>query len=302
MGTAISTTLKQIKRSGWLGWASVAIMTLAFLVTTIFGGIFYVSSLFLQSLEQKPQIYAFFEVGTPEDDIKRFSKAWEEIPGVAFIEYTSEEEAKAEFYDAQKDVNELAAQAVAGRSLPASLEVRLQSLDFANSVGERLINIKNENPEIKTVIFSREIIDNIRQVFSILRIGGGAIMALLLIVIILFTLLTVEFRMHSRAEEIEIMQLVGGSLAHIRLPFILEGAFYGLLGSTISNVILGAIGFFVYTQLQSNQLDYIKGLLGGLTWPQIGPIELIVLFVAIIIIGGILGGLNSFIAIRRYIK
>jgi len=299
---SLVTTSKQIRRSGWLAWASVSVMTLAFLVTTVFGFIGYSLNLFLQSVENKPQIYAFFEVGTNEATINQIKDQWSLVKGVDHIEYTSEDQAKQEFYGNQKGINDLAAQAVQDRKLPASLAIRLTSLDYATQVNQIILDTQNNHSEIKTISYSKDIVDNIRELFTWIRIGGGIIIVLLLIVIILFTLLTVEFRTYSRAEEIEIMQLVGGGLGYIRLPFILEGAFYGSIGALISNLIISVLAAVVIYQLKTNQLNYIKSLLGQLYWPHVTTVEIVLLFFAIILIGGLLGGLNSYIAIRRYIK
>lgn len=302
LNSSLKTTAKQVKRSGWLAYASLSVMTLACLVTSIFGFLAYTAALFLQSVEQEPQIYAVFEIGTPENDIRRVQAEWETYDGVAYINYTSEEQAKQEFYNAQKNINELAANAVQERRLPATLAIRVNSLDYADKISEKITRTKAENASIKSILFSRDIVNNIREVFFWLRLGGGIIMFMLLLVIVLFTLLTVEFRMHSRSEEIEIMQLVGGSLGYIRLPFILEGMFYGAVGAVISNTILGVLIVIIQTQLSSGQLNYLKDLLGRFAWPDLNLGSYLLLFIVITLLASILGGINSFIAIRRYIK
>lgn len=302
LSNSLRTTWKQIRRSGWLGWASIAVMTLAAFVSTVFGGLFFTATLFLQKVEQEPQIYAVFEIGAPESEILALSEQWSKIPGVAYIEYTSEEQAKQEFYNLQKGINDLAAKAVEGRQLPAILAIRVNSLDFAGAVNDEVVRAKDNNPIVTDVRYSSDIVDNIREVFGLLRLGGGIIMAMLFIVIILFTLLTVEFRMHSQAEEIEIMQLVGGSLGYIRLPFILEGGFYGFFGALISNIIIAIMAALVWREYSSGRLSYLHDLLSGLGWPSLNIANLGLLFIGILVVASILGAINSFIAIRRYIK
>jgi cell division transport system permease protein len=295
-------TFKHISRSGWLGLASISVMTLAFLLSTIFAFLAYTSNLFLQSVEQEPQIYIFFEIGTEEDKIHEIQNNLESNQEIAYVDYTSEEQAKQEFYEAQKDVNELAAEAVSERNLPASLAIRLNSLENAEEIDNLVNNLKEHNPEIKTVLYSKEIVENIREVFLWLRIGGGIILALSFIVIILFTLLTVEFRTHSRSKEIEIMQLVGGSLGYIRMPFILEGAIYGVVGAFISNLIITGLIAVVYHQINNDKLNYLRTMLGSLSWPELNIGHFLLAFFFIIFLSGLLGAVNSFIAIRRYIK
>ena len=52
---------------------------------------------------------------------------------------------------------------------------------------------------------------------------------------------TIRLAVLARAEEIEIMRLVGASDAFIRWPFVFEGAFVGLLGSLADAGVLAAV-------------------------------------------------------------
>jgi len=298
----ITTTNKQISRSGWLGLASVAVMTLAFMISTIFGIVAYAANRYLINVEQQPQIWAFFNVGTSEADILKYKSNWEKLPGVSFVEYTSEDQAKDEFYQVQKNVDEIAAEAVADRKLPSSLAIRLESLEFADNVSKVVLSAKDNDESVKQVLYSKQIVDNIREVFNLVRLGGAIIITLLVLVLILFTFLTVEFKMHNRGEEIEIMQLVGGSLGFIRMPFIIEGAYYGFMGALISNLIVTGLTVFIRLQLQNGSYLYLRELISSLKWPEVNIPTLVAMFVSLLIAGAVLGSLNSFIAIRRYIK
>lgn len=305
---AFSTTRKQITRGGWLSLASITIMTLAVLVLSIFGSLAYVSQLFLKSLENSPHIYVFFKIGTEENDILDKKNEWEEVENINYVEYTSEEQARREFSRHNElNNNPLIAKEVEdeSRSLPASLAIRLDNISEAQDIIDLVEREKSSNDDIYDVRYSRETINNIKEVVFWLRIGGGLIMLLLITVVFFFTLLTVEFRTYSRAKEIEIMQLVGGSLWYIRLPFILEGGIYGVLGAVISNILLMIVGTFVwYSSLTSNTKGFLVRLFGDLDWPSLGAYNTtaIGIFILTLLIGFIVGALNSLIAIRRYIK
>lgn len=300
---ALDNTRKQVRRSGWLAWASVMVMTLAFFITSIFVFLAFISNLFLQSIENKSHIYVFFNAGTEETQIKALNDRLLALPEVYHIEYTDEKGAISEFKEVQEHKDPQLAQNIRENVLPPSLGIRLNKIQDADKIIELLTIEKQNNKSIYDVRFSKESIDMIKTLFHWLRIGGGIIVGLLLIVIFFFTLLTVEFRTFSRAEEIGIMQLVGGSLWFIRSPFIFEGAFYGAVGAFLSSSIIYIIYFiFFVVNKDSSAVTFLINLLGNLNWPNLQALHYLVIFLGTIVFGAFVGAFNSVIAIRKYIS
>lgn len=299
---SIGNTKKQIRRSGWMAWASVLVMTLAFFIASIFLFLAYLSNLFLLSIENKPHIYVFFNAGTEETVIKELNDTLVNMDEVLHIEYTDEKGAITEFKEVQERKDPELAQNIRSNVLPPSLGIRLNKIEDADKMISYLSEEKVENSDIYAVRYSKESIDTIKSLFYWLRLGGGIIISLLLIVIFLFTLLTVEFRTFSRAEEIGIMQLVGGSLWFIRSPFILEGAFYGMVGSFLADSIIFILYFSVfYLNKGSAAVTFIINLFGNLSWPNLETYHLIILLLVTLIFGALVGAFNSLVAIRKYI-
>ncbi len=117
--------------------------------------------------------------------------------------------------------------------------------------------------------------------------------AVIMGVIVLFTIVnTIRLAVVARADEIEIMRLVGASDAFIRWPFIFEGAFVGLLGAAITIGLL----FLGQGPITSFLSDYFKVL----------PVEASATVgqnVALIVLGagaGI-GVLGSYLSVRSYL-
>jgi cell division transport system permease protein len=121
----------------------------------------------------------------------------------------------------------------------------------------------------------------------------GAVLICASILLIFNTIRTAVF---ARRREIEVMRLVGASNWFIRLPFIVEGLFHGLLGALLA--ALGAWGFdalwkrnFV-NQVAFELLNQIRWDSGEL-WMAIG---------IIFAVGALTGAIGSGIAVSRFLK
>lgn len=312
----LANTFKQIKRSGWVAWSSVAVMTLAFFVATIFGGLAYISNLYIQFIETRDNVLVFFEVGTDRTVIDGLKTKWQKLPQIKNIDFTSEEEAY-QIYLADTVITNPAQHQVLSsweeKKLKSSLDIQLYSLDDLSAVRtslqadidmelNKIDDYDPKDPPISLTI-NDATLDDLREVFSVLRIGGTIVLTLLFVIIFFFTLMTVEFRTYNRMEEIGVMQLVGGSLWYIRAPYILEGAIYGLLGALISAIIISGIGISMFVLNPTSAVSvFLYERISVLPIPHISWYLWILIFIANLGLGFFLGSFSSYLAIRRYIK
>lgn len=332
-GRIIVNTKKQISRSGWAGWASISVMTLAFLVACIFGGLAYFSNLWIQYIESRSNLVVFFEVGMDKEIIEKLQTKWVQNPQIKNITFTSEEDAYLEFGDYTQTSQPVQYEALQTNSrvegkLPSSLDIQIYSLDSLKSVEEYISkDVDNQNedlkivdtdgtndtvtyqysddPEIPPILLAvdSERLDELREIFTILRFSGVVIITLLFIVIFFFTLMTVEFRLYNQMEEIGVMQLVGGSLVFIRMPYILEGGFYGLIGSLVATFALGLTLSAVFIMnINPTLTKFIYDNFYRLPWPQITALGWAGIIGIIALLGFLLGSISTWISIRRYIR
>lgn len=333
IGRILINTRKQISRSGWAGWGSIAIMTMAFLVASIFGSLAYISNLYIQFIEQKSNMLVFFEEGMDQTVINRLQAKWQEDPNIKNIEFTSEEEAYELYSDYTSRVRPETYAVLRTRddeTLPSSLDIQLFSLETLEETQNRvqrdieeelegLIIIQtgedadptqvqylySEDPNDPpiTLVVDDENLDQLREVFFAVRITGVVVITLLFIVIFFFTFMTVEFRLSRQMEEIGVMQLVGGSLFFIRAPYILEGGFYGALGSLLSSLMIGVVLTLIFVVNQeSNLAIFVYENIGKLEWPDITVLGWAAMIAVLAGAGFLLGAVSSFLSIRRYIR
>jgi cell division transport system permease protein len=205
-------------------------------------------------------------------------------------EYISKEQALVRF---RTEFAELASTAagIGDNPFPASIEVRMQSSAETDGRADALLKRVATLPGVADVRYDRAWLAKVGAGLNALRRAGGVLALLMAVAAAVTVAAVVRLGLHARREEIEIMQLVGASLAFIRGPFVAEGLLQGGIGA-IGAVLLLWGGFAVSRASWGPQL---AAALEGVD-PQFLPAR----FCALLIVGGMLvGGAGGFAASRH---
>lgn len=262
-------------RRAWQGFWRNAVMSLAATATMIFmlvllSGFFVLLTGLnagLQFVEQKVEIVADLRDEAPTLAIEDLKARAMGLPEVASVEYVNASEALRRFQERlrQQGRQDLT-QFLDKNPLPGSLQVKLKDPHVFGNVVEFL----RGDPVVARVKEIQSLVDRVLTVTNLLRTGGLVVLGLVGIVVLFIIVNTIRLAVVARAEEIEIMRLVGASDAFIRWPFIFEGALVGLVGAlvTLGLLALGAerlggvmTGFFEVLPLQLGSLGRDLGLL-----------------------------------------
>ena len=205
-------------------------------------------------------------------------------------DYVSKEQALVRF---RTEFAELASTAagIGDNPFPASIEVRMQSTAESDGRADALLRKVATLPGVADVRYDRAWLAKVGAGLDALRRAGGVLALLMAIAAAVTVAAVVRLGLHARREEIEIMQLVGASLAFIRGPFVAEGLLQGGLGAMAAVLLLWG-GFSVASASWGPQLT---SALDGVD-PQFLPAR----FCALLIAGGMLvGGAGGFAASRH---
>ena len=283
----IREALRTFRRTPLLSALSVA--SIGFSLFTI--GLFALVALnfrhSLRTLAERVEVVAFVLRGTPPETITAGSQDIQAFPEVLEVRFVSEEAALArareelvEFKEAYRDLE--------ANPLPASLEIRLKP-EFrdsrsAQAVAERLRGV----PFVDDVRFGRDWVQRLDRLRNLAAIVGMVIGLAFAIVAVVIIGVTIRITVLQRATEISIMRLVGATNRYIREPFLLEGAFKGVLGGVLAVSMCWLL--FVLFRRSATEVS------GGLVFfgtPQI---------IAGIVFGTAIGLLGSLLSVGRHLR
>lgn len=148
---------------------------------------------------------------------------------------------------------------------------------------------------VDSVKYGESMIARLTSVFDVIRNASYiAVLALVLVTAFLISN-TIKITIFSRKREIDIMRLVGASNMNIKIPFILEGLFLGILGSIIPILIV--------TYGYSSLYQHFDGKLLGNFITLVKPNPFIFKISGILIlIGMVVGMFGSWSAVRKHLK
>lgn len=288
--------VKNFLRNGWLSAATVAVMLLAlsfFLGLIIFR---FTTTTTLDVIRDKIDISVYFKLSAPEDEILRIKRSLEGLEQVKGVVYVSRDEALETFKN--KHQNDAAAQALdelSDNPFLSSLNIKANDPSEYGNIASYLEN-DSFNPVIEKVTFAQNqiVIERLTNIINAANRGGLVLILIFSVIAILVAFNTIWLAMYSNREEIGIMRLVGASNSYIRGPYIVEGIIYGILAAVFSLIIAIPLILIAGPWAEKITADvsletYFFTNFFKLTFYQL-------------LFGIVLGGLSSFIAIRRYLK
>lgn len=237
-------------------------------------------------VKEKVGFTIFLKEQVKEADMLELRKKLDAMEIVKSTEFVSAEEASKRLAQTLgKEYIDLAQ----GNPVPPSIEVRLFA-EFATA--ENFVKIEQQmqnNEYVDSIHYDRLHIQtlnaNIKSISLFLLLFGF----LLFLISTVLIHNTIRLTVYSKRFLINTMRLVGATNAYIRSPFIIRGAFQGLVSALLSILMLLVLIVF----LQSEVKEFVKYL----------DFELLgILFLSIILIGILLSVIATFFAVNKFLR
>ena len=187
-----------------------------------------------------------------------------------------------------------ALQGLSDNPLPGSFEVTLAPAQRAPARMAALADTIGAWSAVDQVQYDRRWVERFQAAVSFLRRTGAVTAVLLGAVVVLIIGNTIRLAVLNRRREIEVIKMIGGTDAFVRLPFLYTGLIQGLAGALLAGVLV-AVAVAVL-DASAGELAARYGSHFALHGP--GPAYL----GGLLAVGGGLGWLGSRLAVGRHLR
>lgn len=287
---SFNEAFKSVFRNFSLSIASVTCTTITLILVSISILFSYNVNNVTKKLENELTIIVYLEKDATKEQESELETKILAIKNVEEVKFKSKDEWKFEMQNYSTTLNTTLSY-LKENPLLDSYIVKVKNVRDLRKTSEQI----QKEEIVRTAEYGEGMVEQLVSIFDIVEKVTVVIVIALVLVTAFLINNTIKLTIFSRRSEIEIMRLVGTSNYAIKLPFIFEGLFLGIIGSIIP-VIVTIYGYIIaYTRLDghlfSNMLSLVK------------PFNF-VLYVSLILvaIGAIVGIFGSYKAVRKYLK
>jgi cell division transport system permease protein len=237
------------RRNGWLTFATISILALSLFIVSLSFLLGMTTKLVLQNLRDNVSVSVSFNPDVTEERIlgirDELSKYKKEITSV---EYVSRDAALTQFLaDSGNDpVIAQAIEEIGENPLLASLVIKAVTPEDYPLIVEQIQNSTFQN-DVSRINYAKnkKIFERLDRINRTTEKVGLILGAIFIFVAILITFNTIRITIYSHRQEFEIMRLVGASNIYVRMPFVFEGALYGLVAAIVTAVFLSGAAYYI---------------------------------------------------------
>ena len=292
LGRNIRDSFKSVFRNFSLSIASITCITITLLVVAIAIVLSVNVNNFATLVEKDVTIVTFISNEATKEDITSLENQIKGLNNIQSVEFESKMDIMNEMMQSSDVFNNIMGNWTE-ETTPIQDTFLVKVVDIE---GIKVVADAIKEMEFVTVVkYGEGMVEQLVSIFDIVRqISIGLVLALIIVTGFLIAN-TIKITIFSRKREIEIMRLVGASNINIKIPFILEGLFLGIMGA----IIPVCVTVFGYGALYTN----FNGQLFSPFIKLISP-EPFIYFVSLILllIGMAVGMFGSLRAVGKYLK
>lgn len=285
------TAAQNIWRNGVMSVSSIFAVTITLLLIAVIGVVAINIQDMTYDIENQLTIYVKMDRELNDDEASEIQPLIEDIKGVKKVTFSSKDNELNSMIDSQNDEGKQLFETFRDNNpLGAAYIIEVSDAKDIQKIADEISQLEHVNEVSSGGAATSSLVNTLETVRN-----GGAVFVVALSIIALFMIAnTIKITITSRQTEISIMRMVGASNWFIRLPYMLEGVFIGLLGSIIPILVL----YFGYNAMYNGMSDLLPAMLSlrapdPFIWQCSGML---------VGLGCGVGLIGSFVSVRKFLK
>lgn len=285
------TAFQNIWRNGVMSVSSIFAVTITLVLIAVISVVAINIQDMTYSIEDSLTIYVKMVRNVKDADAKKLQPTIEKIDGVKKATFSSKDEELDKMIESQNDDGKKLFESYRKNNpLGAAYVVEVKDAKQLDKVSKQIADLDHVNEVNSGGSSTNSLVNTLETVRN-----GGAIFVVGLTVVALFMIAnTIKITITSRQTEISIMRMVGASNWYIRLPYMLEGIFIGVLGAIVPILVV----YFGYNMVYQGAVGLLPSMLSlrepfPFIWQCSG---------LLVALGSGVGLIGSFVSVRKFLK
>lgn len=285
------TAFQNIWRNGVMSVSSIFAVTITLVLIAVISVVAINIQDMTYSIEDSLTIYVKMDRELKDADAKKLMPTIEKISGVKKVTFSTKDQELDKIIESQKeDGKEIFETYRKNNPLGAAYIVEVEDAKQIDKISDQISVLENVNEVNSGGSSTNSLVNTLETVRN-----GGAVFVVGLTVVALFMIAnTIKITITSRQTEISIMRMVGASNWYIRLPYMLEGIFIGILGAIIPILVV----YFGYNMVYEGAIGILPAMLSlrepfPFIWQCSG---------LLVALGSGVGLIGSFVSVRKFLK
>lgn len=285
------TAFQNIWRNGVMSVSSIFAVTITLVLIAVISVVAINIQDMTYSIEDSLTIYVKMDRNVKDADAKKLQPTIEKIDGVKKATFSSKDEELDKMIESQNDDGKKLFESYRKNNpLGAAFVVEVKDAKQLDKVSKQIADLDHVNEVNSGGSSTNSLVNTLETVRN-----GGAVFVVGLTVVALFMIAnTIKITITSRQTEISIMRMVGASNWYIRLPYMLEGIFIGVLGAIVPILVV----YFGYNMVYQGAVGLLPSMLSlrepfPFIWQCSG---------LLVALGSGVGLIGSFVSVRKFLK
>jgi len=286
----VKSAVQGLIRHSATAFSAISAVSMTLILMSLFMLLTGNISNFTRNIESDFRIHVSIDAVLSDAEITALQQQVENLNGVKTVEFSDKD---AELAKLKEENNEIFGMYEEGDANPMRnvFIIETKTPDDLEPVTNALNNLEG----INKAEYGGDGVTVMIQLFEAIRNGGFAFVVILSLLAVFLISNTIKMTIYARNTEIGIMRNVGATNWFIRIPFVLEGLFIGLIGSLLP-VILTYFGY-----------AYLYDTLNGQFLTNMFVMETVYPFAfqicsLLICCGALVGMIGSFMAVSKYLR